>query len=103
MQGGHLERVVDGDHLVKKEVEMNFGHLSNHWQELAEPDLNLLAYRGIEDPISLIIEEFRESRWIAVFLAVNILRAMLLDGVEDIHRKTHLGEMIVLDVHYMSQ
>ena len=89
---------MNGNHLVQKEIEVDLGHLPNNQQKLPKPYIDLLACRRVEDPLLLIIEKLGEPCRVAVFLAVVVIRAVLVNSVKHVHRKRHLKEMAVLNV-----
>ena len=90
--------VAYGNHLVKEEVEVDFRHLPDDWQELGKPGVDLLACRGVKHPLFIIGDQFREPHRIAMLLAVLIRLLVLIDRMEHVHRETHVEQVLIINV-----
>ena len=82
--------VADSDHLVEEEVEMHLRHLPDDRQELGEPDVDLLACRRVEYPLTgLISHQLGKTCRVTVVLAVPVGFLVLPDRVKHVHWEAH--------------
>ena len=77
---------------------MHLRHLSDDGQELGEPYVDLLASRGVEDPLILIADQLGKSCRITVVLTVAIRLTMFPERMEHVDRETHVEQMVIINV-----
>jgi hypothetical protein len=54
------------DHFIQEEIISCHFHVPDHRDIAAEPNIRLLADRGIETPVAILVNKFGESGGIAV-------------------------------------